>query len=701
VPTVAEYEYIDKDGNVCGKVERVEPGRDGRRKEFFPHHFDGSKFVLGLNGKQFPLYHADEVAQAIADGQTVFVVEGEGKADALRAALRDAKSRAAVTTIAGGCKAPLRDEHVAAFDGAPKVVFVADSDEPGRASAAARADVIARRYPQTAVQVIDLFPDRHPAKDKKTLDVADWLHEGHKLRELAVIIAAAPRVEPPPGLSLLAVDSTAKTSAEWGVFLSIDSVPHPKPLPLGLVPQAYRDFVFDISDRMCVPPEFIAVPQMIATAAVVGRKILIQPEPGNPWKEAPNLWGMLVAEPGMLKSPAQAEAFASMRRLATERRKTFDVEATTLKERQQLAKLKVEALEQSYRQSMKANTETVDIEADLQAHRAVLEERAIERRYFTHDATTEKLGEILRDNPQGVLQVRDELSGFFASMERAGREGDRAFYLEAWNGKDPFTVDRISRGTIHIPALCLLNFGTIQPGPLRQFIADAIRGGAGADGLVQRYALAVICLTPPTYKKCVRPQDHDARARVDTVFDDLDELEFTAEGESHVVGFSTAAQLIFDEWRTDLEARIRVDSESSAFRAWLAKQRKTIPALALLFHLIAESGTGRMLTPVSEEALLAACGWGQILESHARHIYGGAVASPAMILAAKIQRGDLADGTSVRDLKRRKWSGLTTALDVDSSVDELAELGWLRLEDRTTGGRGQVIRLHPDLRGAR
>lgn len=196
MPTVAEYEYIDKDGNVCGKVERVEPGRGGRRKEFFPHHFDGSKFVLGLNGKQFPLYHADEVAQAIADGQTVFVVEGEGKADALRAALRDAKSRAAVTTIAGGCKAPLRDEHVAAFDGAPKVVLVADSDEPGRASAAARADVIARRYPQTALQVIDLFPDRHPGKDEKTLDVADWLREGHKLSKLATIIGTAPRVEP-------------------------------------------------------------------------------------------------------------------------------------------------------------------------------------------------------------------------------------------------------------------------------------------------------------------------------------------------------------------------------------------------------------------------------------------------------------------------------------------------------------------------
>jgi hypothetical protein len=206
VPTVAEYTYLDKNGTVCGKVERVEPGREGRRKEFFPHHFDGSKFVLGLNGKQFPLYHADEVAQAIADGQTIFFVEGEGKADALCAALQATKSRAAVTTIAGGCKAPLRDEHLAALNGGAKIVFLVDSDEPGRASAKARADVIARRYPQTDVRIIDLFADRDDGSD-----VADWLREGHKLRELAVIIADAPRVEAAPTRGSV----VARTEPEW------------------------------------------------------------------------------------------------------------------------------------------------------------------------------------------------------------------------------------------------------------------------------------------------------------------------------------------------------------------------------------------------------------------------------------------------------------------------------------------------------
>jgi hypothetical protein len=206
MPTVAEYEYIDKNGTVCGKVERVEPGREGRRKEFFPYHFDGSSFVRGLNGKALPLYHADEVARAIADGQAVFFVEGEGKADALRAALQASKSRAAVTTIAGGCKSPLLNEHVDALNGAPKLNFLTDADEPGRSSAKARADVIARHNPQTDVRIIDLFPDRDDGSD-----IANWLRDEHNLRELAVSIAETPRIEPTRTRGSLA----ARTEPRW------------------------------------------------------------------------------------------------------------------------------------------------------------------------------------------------------------------------------------------------------------------------------------------------------------------------------------------------------------------------------------------------------------------------------------------------------------------------------------------------------
>jgi hypothetical protein len=58
------------------------------------------------------------------------------------------------------------------------------------------------------------------------------------------------------------------------------------------------------------------------------------------------------------------------------------------------------------------------------------DEPPIRRRYIVNDPTVEKLGEILNQNPAGVLLFRDGIAGFLAMLERAGRENDRAFYLE-------------------------------------------------------------------------------------------------------------------------------------------------------------------------------------------------------------------------------------------------------------------------------
>ena len=106
-----------------------------------------------------------------------------------------------------------------------------------------------------------------------------------------------------------------------------------------------------------------------------------------------------------------------------------------------------------------------------------------ERRYIVNDPTVEKLGELLHQNPQGLLLYRDELAGWLRSLDKAGREGDREFYLEAWNGTADFRVDRIGRGTLSVPALCLSILGSIQPGKIVGYIADTLHGGAGDDGL--------------------------------------------------------------------------------------------------------------------------------------------------------------------------------------------------------------------------
>ncbi len=103
------------------------------------------------------------------------------------------------------------------------------------------------------------------------------------------------------------------------------------------------------------------------------------------------------------------------------------------------------------------------------------------RRFIVNDVTVEKLGKLLKENPRGLLMVRDELSGFLANLERKEYQTDRAFYLTAFNGKKSYTYDRIGRGTIFITHVTLSMIGGIQPSRIIPLI-QAIQRGINDDG---------------------------------------------------------------------------------------------------------------------------------------------------------------------------------------------------------------------------
>ena len=97
-------------------------------------------------------------------------------------------------------------------------------------------------------------------------------------------------------------------------------------------------------------------------------------------------------------------------------------------------------------------------------------------RLVVNDATVEKLGELLNENPNGLLLIRDELPGWLAKMESDEYQSDRAFYLEAFNGDGRFTYDRIGRGTIAIENCTLSIIGGIQPSRLAPLVRGAVSG---------------------------------------------------------------------------------------------------------------------------------------------------------------------------------------------------------------------------------
>ncbi len=144
-----------------------------------------------------------------------------------------------------------------------------------------------------------------------------------------------------------------------------------------------------------------------------------------------------------------------------------------------------------------------------------------------------------------------------------------------------------------------------------------------------------------------------------------------------------------------------------AFESHLAKYRSLMPSLALIFHLaeIVASVSSVSASAVGLESARRAARWCEFLEAHARKIYAAemnAEISAAHALADKIKAGAVEDGSSVRDLYRPQWSGLKTPETVWAGLMQLQKFGWVRVEERETGGRtADVIVLNSHLRERR
>lgn len=667
------YEYTDANGNLLYQVVRMSP------KDFRQRRPDGrGGWTWNLQDVKRVLFCLPQVIKAVETGAIVYIVEGEKDVDHLM-------SLGFVATCNVGGAKKWRTEYGTFFKGA-KVVVIPDNDEVGRTHAAEVARTLLSAA--ASVKMLEL-PGLPPHGD-----VSDWLQNGHTPDDLRRLVDQTPPIDIP------AVAESASSSESRG---RRDEWPKPVPLPKEvltpveafepeMLPRPFRRWVMDSSERMQNPPDFAAVGVMVGIASAIGKQIAIRPKRHDDWSVVPNLWGAIVGRPSVMKSPALLETITPLQRLEIRAKsdyeeacRTFEVQRVLDEERRKNAKRKVS----------KALTKGED--PDVSSLEEVLEneeDKPLRKRHLVNDSTVEKLGEILSANPNGVLVFRDELVGFLKSLDKDGREAERAFFLESWAGTGRFTYDRIGRGTIDIESACVSVLGGIQPGPLAEYLRGATKGGSGDDGLIQRFQLLVYPDVPSEWRNVDRWPDADARNEAYAVFARLAEIraaELEAEFEDSSVPylrFAPDAQEFFDEWREELEHRLRRGDEHPAIEAHLAKYRSLIPSLALIIHLV-EGGLGA----VSLATLTQATAWGEYLESHARRVYGIVLTSDvngARTILKHIVKGELVSPFTARDVHRRGWTGLTTIEDVNQALELLLEHRILRDRTVQTGGKPRV-----------
>jgi putative DNA primase/helicase len=189
------WEYPDRHNTPFVRVIRIDDGQTSKPKRW-QEHWDGTEWVKGLQGihrEDIPIYRYSEIQTAIADGKTIFIVEGEPCADALWNL-----GIPTTTNIGGASKWKPSDTNDLKN---AKVVLCPDRDQPGLA----HMDAIAQDFPDA--QWLYAFPtsdfwNRLPASGGA--DIADWIAD-YQLSTADILAACEPRrVQPTqPELPLL------------------------------------------------------------------------------------------------------------------------------------------------------------------------------------------------------------------------------------------------------------------------------------------------------------------------------------------------------------------------------------------------------------------------------------------------------------------------------------------------------------------
>lgn len=184
---VEAYRYVEEDGTPVYEVVRfeVEPGHPAYPDKTFRQRQVGpdGRTDWGLGDAPRVLYRLPQVRGAIAEGETVFLVEGEKDVHTL-----EEIGFVATTNPMGAGK--WRSVYTEQLSGAD-VVIIPDRDEAGRA----HAEEVAHRIWETAeeIRILEL-PGLAEGED-----VTDWLKTGRDSMDLMQEVHEAEPVERPDG----------------------------------------------------------------------------------------------------------------------------------------------------------------------------------------------------------------------------------------------------------------------------------------------------------------------------------------------------------------------------------------------------------------------------------------------------------------------------------------------------------------------
>ena len=695
-----DFFYPTRKGQPLVKVTRVD--RRSGTKFFVQYHWAGQQWVKGLTPavrKQVPIYRYAEVRREIAAGQSVWMVEGEGCADALWNI-----GIPATTTLGGSKKYRSYGNYAQDLEGA-RLVLCPDLDQVGMV----HMEEIAQDFPKA--KWCYPYPEslRWQNLPKHSgLDIADWIAESATAEQIRAAVgerrqlgSSSPAIA--KSLDLLALKEQLRSylAAEhselelaaqvlqWhreSGLAAKDIWSLVKPIQAKLEQDEERGDrtaqirqLLKISNYQLVlgdflPPELahslerisswigatpaamlVTLLPVVASLLHIGTELEI--DAGMGFYAPPILFTGLVAPSGTKKSPIQRQILGPLLRLQAEADQDYDHE--------------VAAYEVVLR----------DWDLTKPEDRGPRPRKPAPREYHTADATREALARIQsQQSEQGILVTPDELAALFKGQNqyRNGRGHDKESLLTAFDGSG-LKVDRASGVRISLPRTSLSITGTIQPDILREMMGDF----SDASGQWARFLWCLLPLKPAPFPRQTQPDG--LSEQLYETYKRLTELP------ARRYPLSPEAKRAFADWYDQLD-QLRITETHQGLQAVYAKMQGYTGRLALILHCLSAAVERRQpdeaVSVQSVRSAIKLVRWfmGQVKLLYAEGETAWGVLEP--IYTKLIQLSRIRGWLTARDVRNFERSLRKASSDIiRSHFRELEAMGY-----GETSGEGQRLR---------
>lgn len=402
---------------------------------------------------------------------------------------------------------------------------------------------------------------------------------GLEAKEIALMLASARgKAMANPRTAPAKVMGQASTAQAVNLVLP-STIPEP---PLEAFPAKIQQLLKQASRAFKrLPIEVPIVAFLAMLAACVSRSRVAVVKEG--WEEGGNLYLGIVANSGTGKSPCFKEFLRPVWQHEYDNKKVWDLQMAV------------------YNQAMEERRKTKD-----PAELGPMPERPVRIQHIVEDITLEALGEVLAENPRGVLWYSDELSSVMLSFDRYSNSkgGTESHLLSAYDGAPWKITRRDSNKDQVIPSAALSITGTVQPRILKSLFGEH----DAASGFLPRFIFIKAMQKEPPYLDDIIFTGQEILEKIADRLLSWQMVDTGAKFLPRKVPLSKAAYSFYLNWHNHtLMDNAWAEAETS--QAIAAKVGTQVIRIALLLHsldaaLCGEDGLAEIQPETIERAIL-------------------------------------------------------------------------------------------------